>query len=161
MERWLPVVGYEGRYEVSDEGRVRSHARGRPRLLALFPDSDGYLRVNLYRDAKLKQRGVHQLVLEAFVGPCPSGMESLHGDGVRDNNVESNLRWGTPAQNSADRDMQQRGPQGERNPKCKLTRADVQAIRADARVARLVAADFGVNHSTVSDIRRGRTWGAA
>lgn len=129
-------------------------------MLVLFPDKDGYLRVNLYRDARLKQRGVHQLVLEAFVGPRPDGLQTLHADDVRSHNRLSNLAWGTPAQNMAERDARGRGPAGARNPRAKLTPEAVQAIRTDARIARLVAAEFGVDHSTVSDVRRGRTWRA-
>lgn len=167
METWLPVVGFEGLYEVSDLGRVRSMPRAAgkshrgQRVLKLFPDPDGYSLATLSKAGKQRQRRVHQLVLEAFVGPAPDGAISLHRDGTRANNVPSNLRWGTHRLNSADRDAQGRGPLGERNPKAKLTTTAVAAIRADTRVARLVAADFRVHHTTISSIRRGDTWRAA
>lgn len=158
-ERWLPVAGYEGLYEVSDLGAVRGIVRGQ--VLSRFPDADGYLRVNLYRDGSPTQRGVHQLVLEAFVGPCPAGLQTLHADRDRGNNAPSNLSWGTAADNTADRTRHGTGPAGVRNPKARLTPEFVRSIRADRRVAREVAADFGVSIAAVRDVLHGRTWASA
>lgn len=109
-ERWLPIPGYEGSYEVSDQGRVRSldrvdrtGHRWQGRMIRLHPVSErGYLKATLYRDGKGSQRLVHRLVLEAFVGPCPEGMEACHGDGDTTNNELSNLRWGTSSENNYD-----------------------------------------------------------
>lgn len=112
-ETWLSVIGWEGYYEVSDLGRVRSVERivprssGHPqrireRILKALPGAHGYPRVNLCVDGRYVQRTVHSLVLEAFVGPCPPGMESLHRNGVRTDCRLSNLRWGTSAENKAD-----------------------------------------------------------
>lgn len=107
-ERWLPVPGYEGLYEVSDQGRVRSidcldrlgrRRKGRVRVLT----RDGYyLKVSLSRDGKLKSFWVHALVLTAFVGPRPEGMECCHGPGGPLDNRLENLRWDTPSANSYD-----------------------------------------------------------
>lgn len=111
-EVWKPIPGWEG-YEVSDLGRVRSYRRsGRgkgfasePRLLKLMLDRDGYLRVMLSVNANRKRRGVHQLVAEAFLGDSRfEGAIVLHGpDPDRSNNQVANLRWGTHAENTADR----------------------------------------------------------
>jgi hypothetical protein len=116
-ETWRPVVGYEGRYEVSDLGRVRSLDRTvwrdgpyrrhqvtyRGRVRAVHQQEKGYVGLCLWKDGQTHSCRVHQLVLEAFVGPCPEGMEALHGNGVRHDNRRINLRWGTPAENAADR----------------------------------------------------------
>jgi hypothetical protein len=108
QERWLPVVGHEGDYEVSDRGRVRSldrvvqrssspqRRRGQMIKRCL---SHGYPVVNLAGQT----RQIHVLMLEAFVGPRPSDMYGCHNDDVRTNNVLSNLRWGTPTSNSHDK----------------------------------------------------------
>lgn len=114
-EQWRPVVGYEGLYEVSDLGRVRSLGRidvlGRlraPRLLKLQRDTEGYLKAVLSPEgmnglaAKTVQRRVNVLVLEAFVGPRPTGHDSCHENDVPDDNRLSNLSWGTRAENIAD-----------------------------------------------------------
>lgn len=118
-ERWLPVVGHEGFYEVSDLGRVRSVDRQvlrdgpqykephwvtyRSRVLALSRQKHGYIGVLLWKDNRYKNLRVHRLVLRAFIGPCPAGKESLHGNGQRDDNRLANLRYGTSAENHQDR----------------------------------------------------------
>jgi hypothetical protein len=119
-ERWLPVPGYEGYYEVSDHGRVRSLDRwveadtrwgGRMRYLKpgrilrekrkknpLHAYANVILSVNAVHDT----RQVHHLVLEAFVGPCPPGMVACHGPaGLFDNSL-ANLRWDTDSENMRD-----------------------------------------------------------
>ena len=110
IETWKPVVGYEGIYEVSDRGRVRSLDRVNPaghrlrgKMLKLRHHPRGYMQTTLTRDGICQTKKIHRLVLEAFVGPCPPGMESCHRNGVRDDNRVSNLRWDTPLANAADR----------------------------------------------------------
>lgn len=117
--RWRPVVGYEGFYEVSDLGEVRSLPRcvyskwvGKRRLqkpipgVLLVPGVDnkkGHLRVKLYSNGKRTRQQVHRVVLSAFVGPCPTGMEARHLDGDPSNNSLKNLCWGTAIENWRDR----------------------------------------------------------
>jgi hypothetical protein len=112
-EKWRPVLNYETEYEVSDHGNVRSlarkvkHPQGLAQLLAQpirqHPNSkSGHMMVSLCRDAHCVKRYVHQLVLEAFVGPMPDGKEGCHNDGNPANNHVSNLRWDTRAGNMQD-----------------------------------------------------------
>lgn len=110
QEDWQPVPGYEGRYEVSDFGRVRSldrlDSRGnRAWGRVLSPDvrPSGHLRVTLCRDGHPKRTWVHWLVLSVFVGPHPEGLETCHNDGDPANNAVSNLRWDTKSANARDR----------------------------------------------------------
>ena len=108
-EIWKPVVGYEGYYEVSDHGRVRSLDRvdtaGRTKkgVIRKAVLSRDHMQLALYRDTKMKMKYVHRLVLEAFVGPCPEGMEACHNDGNPSNNHVNNLRWDTQSENMNDR----------------------------------------------------------
>jgi hypothetical protein len=114
-ERWLPVPGFEGLYEVSDQGRARSlphrvkihHGATRlspGRVLKPGPASKyGHLRVTLCREHETYPIQVHQLVMLAFVGPCPDGMEVRHLDSNPANNALSNLTYGTRAENAQDR----------------------------------------------------------
>ena len=109
-EEWRPVLGWEGFYEVSDQGNVRgvsrisaSGNRLKEKELSPYKTTGGYWSVRLCRDSQSKQLGVHALVLEAFVGPRPEGMEGCHNDGDTDNNTVGNLRWDTPSSNSLDR----------------------------------------------------------
>lgn len=111
-ENWKPVVGYEGLYEVSDLGNVRSvdrtvwHSRGftmtlKGKLLAQGPRR-GYLRVCLTKDGKGKHISVHKLVLEAFVGERPEGQDICHNNGNRTDNRLTNLRYDTKSGNAKD-----------------------------------------------------------
>lgn len=107
VERWLPVEGWPG-YEVSDHGNVRSyHGRGwmpgrdlaTPVLLAGHHHREGHVTVNLCRvtdDGGRDRRSlcVHDLVLTAFRGPCPIGLQCCRVDGNLSNNRLSNLDWG-------------------------------------------------------------------
>lgn len=114
-EEWRPVVGYEGSYEVSDHGRVRSVERvrrdslnrlyvypGRLRKLYNNPVT-GYPQVPLLDNGKRTLHAVHRLVLEAFVGPADVGKVACHNDGDRSNNHVYNLRWDTQSANMYDR----------------------------------------------------------
>jgi hypothetical protein len=115
QERWLPAVGYEGRYEVSDQGRVRSLGRmvyaGRrahrrrvtPRVLKAFPGGE-YPTVRLRRnsDDRTTTQCVHALVMAAFVGPVPNGMEVCHNNGQHHDNRLANLRYDTRSSNLRD-----------------------------------------------------------
>lgn len=168
-EEWRPVVGYEGRYEVSSLGRVRSVARSvwipatwrtaayrrreRGRLLSPSRLRKGYRRVNLEGVA----HSVHRLVLEAFVGPCHEGMEGCHCDGNPGNNAIDNLRWDTRKGNWDDRRKH-----GNAASTRKLSDGQVREIRLLVSSTGLtnieIAARYGVHHSTVSLIRRGKVW---
>jgi hypothetical protein len=168
-ERWLPVPGYEGFYEVSDRGRVKSLARvarrrdGKPqpipeKILKPLANPSGHLKAVLRCGGHRKESYVHRLVLQAFVGPCPEGMECCHNDGNPANNRLENLRWGTRASNMADKLKHGTHQRGERNGQAKLTQADVLAIRADPRLQWEIAADHGVDRTVVSDIKQRKTW---
>jgi len=113
-ELWLPIPGFEGFYEVSNQGRVRSLGRRvvyadgsvhtHPgKLLRQSICKMGRHRVDLRANGKRSNRLVHRLVLEAFVGPCPPGMECCHFDDNPSNNCLDNLRWGTRMENFDDR----------------------------------------------------------
>lgn len=127
IEKWAPVVGFEGRYEVSDHGQVRSLprriqqlSRGGNMFERTFPgkilkqvvhSDSGYPYVGLYRQTgPAVSRTVHTLVLDAFVGPCPSGQLARHLDGNPANNLLSNLLWGTHSENCYDTIRHGRNP---------------------------------------------------
>ena len=98
-EEWRPVARYGGKYEVSSLGRVRVTATAQVRSQHL---NRGYPTVSWYFEGKRGTVRVHQLVAEAFHGPRPDGMEVRHLDGVRTNNVPSNLAYGTHLENIQD-----------------------------------------------------------
>lgn len=145
VETWLPVVGYEDFYEVSDAGRVRSLDR-----LVNYPDraprqmtgrilkggitTDGYRHVGLSVCGQRKFAFVHRLVLEAFVGPCPPQMQGCHENGCRTDNWIANLRWDTPSANAFDR-VRHGHDRSARKTHCPLGHAydDVNTYRLGAK----------------------------
>lgn len=131
-EQWLPVVGFEGYYDVSSHGRVRSLPRRkcRGRILKPQPLPAGYLQVNLSVSNVRYTRSVHTLVMRAFEGPCPPGEEVRHLDGNPANNRRSNLAYGTHDENAQDMIRHGRTRAGTRHYRSILTDADVDTIRA-------------------------------
>lgn len=112
-EIWKPVVGYEGIYEVSDQGRVRSLDRAvlcsngrrrqvKGRVLRPATGMHGHLYVSLWRKNTQTSFLVHRLVLESFVGPAPVGLMCRHLNGDAGDNRPNNLAWGTAKENAAD-----------------------------------------------------------
>ena len=175
-ETWEAIRGFEGLYEVSDQGNVRTYRvqgssfkrRREPQQIA--PNRNrftGYLYIRLYRygghNGKHGVRhAIHRLVLETFVGPCPAGYEALHCNGEREDNRLVNLRWDTHEANMKDRKKPRRTRpyplRGERHHRAVLTDeqvAEIRRLRGDG--ARLVdiAALFGTSTSNVSKIARG------
>jgi hypothetical protein len=93
-EIWKAVPGYEGRYEVSSLGRVRSLTRKNPIIMKPGNNGNGYQTVNMTDDeGGLKKRYIHRLVALTFLGPEPEDKEVNHIDGDKENNAVSNLQW--------------------------------------------------------------------
>jgi HNH endonuclease/NUMOD4 motif-containing protein len=170
-ERWLPIPGYEGFYDVSDCGRVRAWFGGRwrrpltePKILS--SKAKKYPAVSLSKDGRRRNFRVHVLVLTAFVGPAPPHHEGCHEDGTKTNNRLGNLRWDTRKGNMADasRHGTTRGksvPKGEAHVNARLTSDDVRCIRAEPRtrnVIPMLARCFGVSVSTINKIRGRDLW---
>lgn len=115
-EEWRPVVGWEGLYEVSSHGRVRSLDRRtrtrnpqktrlhRGRVMRLdYKNNLNHGRVRLQGPSGARSKFIHRLVAEAFIGPQPEGKPFvLHWDDDPHNNAPGNLRWGTPMDNYND-----------------------------------------------------------
>lgn len=104
-EIWKPVPGYEGKYEVSNMGRVWSIPRITPRgkrggnFLRLVDNGKGYLAAPLTHNGRSQKVYVHRLVVLAHRGPIPEGQEVNHKDGDKSNNTLRNLELVTHSQN--------------------------------------------------------------
>jgi hypothetical protein len=145
FEKWLPVVGYEGLYEVSNCGRVRSLARTlnqfgengggtyirEGKMLSPFPSNYGYLCVSLFaaEGHKMRQKHVAHLVAEAWIGLRPGGYHIDHKDGDKKNNAVWNLRYIPPKENANAGNFDRNTPQGEDRAGAKLSNADIIEIR--------------------------------
>lgn len=152
-------------YRVGDDGSVWSCHLGMGRKglgvawrrLKPGRQTSGHLFVALRLAGRYVTRRVHQLVLLAFVGPRPEGMQCRHLDGDPTNNQLENLRWGTPLENHADSVRHGTISRGERHPAAKLTRDAVLAIRRLRRsgwqcpaIARLCGVGAGAIHLIVT-----------
>lgn len=158
-ERWLPIAGFEGLYDVSDLGNVRSIRAGR--LLRPCPDHKGYPRVSLHKDGKSTPRRVHRLVLETFVGARPEGFTASHQDGDCTNNRLDNLAWESMADNHRRKKIHGTELLGERGVKAKLTSEQVKIIRARAATGERpnkLGPEFGVTGGAARALIRRSTW---
>lgn len=173
METWKDIDGYEGYYQVSDLGRVKSLPRkdrlGRNhkgRTLKPFSDNNkGYLCVELHKFGVGKTIKIHRLVAIAFI-PNPFGKPQVnHGDGNKKNNCADNLEWSTSEENiqhSFDTNLNNR--KGERNSQSKLTIEDVKYIRENFKSkdnvfgAKPLAEKFKVEKSRIYKIVRRTNW---
>jgi hypothetical protein len=171
LEQWRPVAGYEGLYEVSNAGRVKSlerlvsNVRGvytRPaQLIKLHRNSGGYVTASLYINGNRKTYSVHFLVAQAFLRPCPGGYGNRIGDytidhinRIKSDNRVENLRWLSHCENSKLRNV----PIGARCKSAKLTAEEVIRIRSDARTLKAIATDYNVSIAAVGHIKSGRNW---
>lgn len=156
MENWKNVVDFEGIYEVSDLGNIRSAKTKQLKKITI--DNHGRPYLGLWKNNKQKIVKPHKLVLEAFVGKAPKGMECCHNDGNQKNNKLDNLRWDTPKNNHADKLKHGTSNTGERCNWAKLTKVQVIAIRADTRTQKEIAVEYGVQQSQISRIKNGIRW---
>ena len=165
MEVWKEIPGYEGKYQASTEGRIKSMSRlvaGKSRTGTVFsrrvPErilkaarycKAGHLSVVLGHG----ENGipVHRLIARTFLGECPLGFEVLHINGDPTDNRVLNLRYDTRTQNILDVYLQGKAWR-------KLTIEDVHAIRcglAAGLTGRKLAQLYGVSEQTISQIKRG------
>lgn len=131
------------------------------KMTPVIRKQDGRPVVGFRKDGRLYVKEVHVVILTAFVGACPPGLEGCHGDGDPTNNAVGNLRWDTHVANMADRQRHGTVARGERNPSVKLTEAQVLEIRArcvGGEQQKVVARDYGINASCVQKIVSRQSW---
>lgn len=170
-EEWRVIPSLGPRYEASDLGRIRSWARNGPggaiaasprlRVPVVARKRGGYLTLLFHVDGRPTLRYVHQLVLEAFVGPRPAGHVTRHLDGSPTNNRLSNLCWGTQHQNVQDQILHGTAMRGARNVGAKLTQEQAAMIRASGLLGKDLAAMYRVSPATICRIRKGLRYAAA
>ncbi len=174
MEIWKDVPGYEGQYQVSSEGRVRSLARevdvpltrwgakGTRRVneavMSLQKDKRNRVFVALRREGAAKRFTVASLVASAFIGPRPEGALVLHGDGDSTNNHVKNLRYGSHSDNIEDARTHGTLSQGETQWLSKLTASEVLFIRITDMSGVDLAKHYGVTPACISAVRQRKNW---
>lgn len=175
-EIWKPIPGYEGYYEVSSYGRVRSvdrtirTASGELRrhvgqILKFEVDKDNYRRVGLFRGGLRSRQRVHRLVALVFCGKPSEGQEVRHLDGDPANNRVENLRWGSQSENRQDSVAHGTSVHflpGQGHPSSKLSANQVREIRELYATRDIpqwqIGERFGIARGTVSNIVRRKAW---
>lgn len=99
IEVWKAIEGYDNMYFVSSFGRVKSVFFNKEKILKQVKHPLGYLKVNLYKNKKMKTHFVHQVVASMFVENKKNNREVNHKDGVKTNNSVENLEWSTTQEN--------------------------------------------------------------
>lgn len=172
QEIWKPIPGFEGLYEVSNMGQVRSLDRIIPdkthgtrklvgKTLKQKQDELGRKHVVLSKHSKTLTKRVHVLVAEAFIGPRPKGMEICHDDGNNTNNCVTNLRYDTHKANMEDMVKHNRSNRGDRNPiaTTKTNQVhEIRKLRASGMIYKDIAAALGVGYYSVAKICAGSRW---
>lgn len=170
-EQWKDVPQYEGFYQVSDHGRVKSvrrtsvHKNGarkivKGQLLRCSPGNHGYPCCSLYKAGNRSVWLVHRLVMLTFVGPCPEGLEVAHNDGDRTNPRLDNLRYDTRAGNSSDKKKHGTLVFGVDTHGAKLNPDAVRQIieNKDELTQQELANRYGVKFQAISSVQLGKTW---
>jgi hypothetical protein len=169
VERWEPIPGYEGLYEVSTNGRVRSYhnfgwqKRKNPVILKPHISVYGYPQISLCKDKAVRNVNIHRIVAMVFLPTPPySNMQIDHINGIKTDNRVSNLEWVTPRENTMRSLALGLKPTGERHGMSKLTERDVLDMRflykQGGYTHRGLGKMFGVSHCVVGRILRGESW---
>jgi NUMOD4 motif-containing protein/HNH endonuclease len=183
MEIWKDIPEYEGLYQVSNMGRVKSldrwitqkysREKGYYNRLMLgkiinpFSDKNGYQYVSLSKDNKVKRGCVHYLVLKTFIGERPSSYDCNHLNGQKNDNRLENLEYCTKSDNLKHsyrvlNRKHRKYPIGNQHHKAKLTDSDVINIRqlysSEIHTQKELAQIFGVTQTNISIIVRGEGW---
>jgi len=174
MEEWRAVPGYEGLYEVSDQGRVRSKNRshaclsrvGKPmvrrvrgKVLTPSFDDDGYKFVRLHKSSYGKHMRLARLVLTTFVREPVSGEEACHLNHDKADNALGNLVWGSRQENEDQKTAAGRRPPSERYGLLKPAHIRaIHSLRKKGLTLTQIGDRVGCHYSNVSLILRGKTW---
>ena len=142
---WKDVKGYEGLYQVSDDGRVMNVKRDV--LLSPVSDKRGYKVINLSKNNKCKKFPVHRLVAQAFI-PNTEGKATVnHIDEDKINNNVCNLEWSSYQENTQHSMLLDAGKVRE-----------IVALLEDGVLGKVVAKTYGVTATTISRIKKGQSW---
>jgi hypothetical protein len=167
MEQWKEIAGYEGIYEVSDAGNVRSIIARKNsyfgKIMAARLRPNGYRQFTLTRDGVVRYFKASRLVATAFI-PNPENKPTVnHKNGIKHDDCLSNLEWATFQENSQHAyDTGLAKPRlGELQRSARLKEKQIPVIRELLRSGKHyseVGIMFGVNKTTIADIQQGRTW---
>ena len=166
----LKIIPRFPNYAISKDGRVWSKTREDNRghrqegqWMKSAALKSVYVDINLHQLGIRHTLKIHSLILETYVGPCPTGMECRHLNGIRGDNRLDNLCWGTRSENQKDRIQHNTSNRGERNGLAKLTERDVRMIVYIYQTGLFstqeeIANIFNINQGTISGVIHRKSW---
>ncbi len=164
IEIWKDVSGYKELYKISNYGKIKRLIGWkclRERILKPGNNGRGHGWVYLYKNNRREKYYIHRLVLKAFTGLCPEGMECCHNDGNPGNNFIGNLRWDTHKNNNQDKVKHGTLVYGSKIKQSKLNNQDIIDIRnryINGEYGTEIAKDYGVKFSAIYKILRHESW---
>ena len=161
LEFWKPIAGYETRYQISNQGQVKSLLSGKLLVATLSGKPKTRRAVWLAFNGSKNIKLVAHLVADAFLGPKPVGLHVLHRNDVPTDDRAINLYYGTHAQNMVDRNTNGHTQRGSKHYRARFTEDQVRSIREllATETQRDIAQKFGVSRGAVRNIKSGKTWG--
>lgn len=161
-EIWKNIPRYEGLYQVSNLGRIKSFHYHKEKEILNLTKCKKYLQIKLSKNSITKIYKVHRLVLEAFVGPCPEGMQCRHLDNNPINNNINNIEWSTHKINMQDRIKYKTTNTFIYENGCKLNKTKARLIKNLLNSGKLtqkeIANQFNISQQTVSGIKNKKRW---
>lgn len=168
MEIWKDVKDYEGMYQVSNQGKIKTVKRGKCKIVRLILDNKGYYRYSLYKNGKSITVKVHRLVAQHFIKNPKNKPQVNHINGVKTDNRVENLEWMTNEENMHHSKINglRKGkmPSAEQNHNSKLTNDDVRYIRSVYKKncrkfgGGALSKKFNVHISTIIDVVNYKTY---
>lgn len=171
-EEWKDIDGFNGLYQVSSLGNIKSLEKNVPyprspnrirreKILKQYIDKYGYLVVRLSKNKEKYNLFTHRLVSQAFIPNLENKPQVNHKDGIKTNNFPYNLEWSTGSENMihAYKTGLQVSLKGEKHPASRLKKSDIIEIRAiKNKTQREISIIYGVSFQHVSDIINRKSW---
>lgn len=163
-EEWRNIEGYEGRYQVSNFGRIKSFTRGKGKIFKVKSSPNGYYLTHLTKNSQTKTFRVHRLVAQEFI-PNPENKPFVnHKDGKKWNNLAENLEWVTQKENNIHAHKIGLSKPPTASQKAEFTEDDIRYIRENIKIGDKVfgqlamARKFGVSPASIRQIITGKTY---
>jgi len=169
LEIWKDVKGYEGLYQISNTGKVKSiervdstNVKRKERVLKQCLSGRGYPMVGIYKNGKRTPVNIHRLVAEYFVSNFYNKSQVNHIDGIKENNIYTNLEWCSASENiiHAHKNGLTNPVKGEQVGSSKLTRAEAQSVKdlKGKLSQRKIGLMFNICQQEVSKIHTNKCW---
>jgi len=176
MEEWRDIENYEGLYQISNLGQLKSAAKKwiagnhnsnrmkNETLLIQHNDKYGYLSVRLYKNGESKIEKIHRLVAKSFIPNLENKPCINHINGIKSDNSIKNLEWCTYSENTIHsfKNNLQVSLKGQKHPMHKLTEIQIKEIRKKYIPKKyntyILAKEYNMHQSTISDIVNYKIW---